>query len=209
MNGTKMGFVVDLEDNKRWMVLPLQSFTNGSVNTLDITLVLPGFAIAATDPFFLEVMVNNTNTVFLSYTFDGIAVAIGNLSGVSFSADTLNTQRVANYSIAFTLQHQIINGQITVTLPDSKFVLSKNCTSSYNSSVCYSKAQAMIIPSVTLYAGQAISIQFLVLNPSDNTLPYTLSISTSTTFNGTQYLVDSSTLSISLSSTLTPIFQSF
>jgi hypothetical protein len=63
-------------------------------------------------------MTNNTNSIINSYIFSGITVQIGNLEGVTFTTDTLNTLRIANYSISFTLQHQIIDGMITMTLPD-------------------------------------------------------------------------------------------
>jgi hypothetical protein len=67
----------------------------------------------------------------------------------------------------------------------------------------------MIIPAVTLYAGQAITVQFLVLNPADFSKNYSLEVATFTTFNNTLFEVDQATINIQLSQVGTPIFEAF
>lgn len=91
------------------------------------------------------------------------------------------------------------------------YTLSTNCITNYLKfqAICEKNNKTYKISNVTLYSGQYFLIQFLVLNPSDSSIPYSIFLNTFTKFNNTLKTVDSSTINIQLSSIQTPIFQSF
>ena len=195
--------------DQRWIELDLLQWQQAYPYKLNLTIKLPLFQ-TTTDSFLLELLANNTNTVMSAYTFSGMTTTPGNLSTVQFSSSSPNINSITNLTLNFLLTNPIVNGQVSLTF-SSGFVLTKNCTTNYNNShwTCYSQSQTMVVPTLTLFAGQNFSVQFLALNPSDATLAYSLSIQTFTNFNNTLRLVDTTQLPLILSSVQTPLFQAF
>lgn len=171
--------------DQRWIELDLLQWQQAYPYKLNLTIKLPLFQ-TTTDSFLLELLANNTNTVMSAYTFSGMTTTPGNLSTVQFSSSSPNINSITNLTLNFLLTNPIVNGQVSLTF-SSGFVLTKNCTTNYNNShwTCYSQSQTMVVPTLTLFAGQNFSVQFLALNPSDPTLAYSLSIQTFTNFNNT------------------------
>jgi hypothetical protein len=204
--GVNLTYSVDPDQNFRWMIFGLMEFTSNTMYQLNLTIQLPSFKIT-TNAFLMEFLINNTNTVTTAYQFTGVTTNPGTIQNLQFNSNTWDAYSLANITINFLLQHQIINGQIIITLSNG-YTLSKNCTTNYNNSIwlCYSVSNTMIIPQLTLFSGQNFTVQFMTLNPSDPTIQYNLRIQTFTTFNNSLLLVDQATVNITLSNIQTPIF---